>query len=78
MQRKRKFGEILSGCWDIELRERSCHPGKKAWLLYDGREVYSLDERGLRKRGYYAPKIPEDVERDFLKCWENYSTGRKS
>lgn len=59
--------------WSIELRQRNNHPGLKVWGLYDGHEVFSLDERGLRPRDGNRHTVPKDVEKTAFEEWEKVS-----
>lgn len=38
------------GDWAVSVRPRSNHEGKKIWVLFNGAEVFSYDERGFRSR----------------------------
>lgn len=62
-----------SGNWAIELRRRNNshngYPNRKVWIIYNGQEAYSLDERGLRPRSV-CPTIPEKVRHKAQSCWE--------
>lgn len=54
--------------WKIEARDRNNHDGKKIWVLCDGIEVYSFDERGFRKRG--NAELPDEIKQLVQDSWE--------
>ncbi|MBQ2659897.1 hypothetical protein IJF86_00495 [Candidatus Saccharibacteria bacterium] len=73
---QKKYGtSYIEGSWSIELRERNNHPGQKVWGLYCGREVFSLDERGLRRRDHGRNVIPFAVQEAAQRKWEEINEG---
>lgn len=57
------------GEWSIEYRTRNNHVGYKVWILFHGREVMSLDERGFRQRDSGRVTVPEDIRRRAYHYW---------
>lgn len=56
--------------WQVELRTRTNHNGYKVWGIYNGYEIFSYDERGLRPRSYNGIVIPAKVISEAMKSWE--------
>ena len=60
---------VCNGGWTIETRPRNNHSGHKVWILRGGKELYSLDERGLRQRAHQAPDVPQHVMEKAESVW---------
>lgn len=58
------------GLWSIEYRTRNNHGGLKVWILFGGREVMSLDERGFRQRDGGRIMVPESIKEEANAYWE--------
>lgn len=63
------------GPWTIDLRDRSCHAGKKVWVCYDGAEVASYDERGARNRCNNRFVPTEEIDDIAKQVWKQVSAG---
>lgn len=56
--------------WQVELRARTNHGGCKVWGIYNGYEIFSYDERGLRPRSYNGVVIPAKIISEAMESWE--------
>lgn len=63
------------GLWSIEYRTRNNHGGFKVWILHNGREIMSLDERGFRQRDGGRIMVPESVKEEANAYWEKAAKG---
>ena len=63
------------GVWSIEYRIRNNHDGFKVWILHNGREIMSLDERGFRQRDGGRINVPENIKNEANLYWKKAAKG---